>query len=128
MVYNMSVDHLANAMNTLKVSEHKGLKRCIVPKTKVIEEVLKVMKNYNYVKDYEVKEKEIEVELAGTINNCGVIKPRHPVGRREWTKQEQQYLIGVNVGILIATTPKGIMSNREAEKEKIGGRLLAFVY
>ncbi|MGD0511047.1 MAG: 30S ribosomal protein S8, partial [Candidatus Micrarchaeaceae archaeon] len=39
-----------------------------------------------------------------------------------------RYIPSKDFGILILTTPKGIMTNKEARENKIGGRLLAYVY
>jgi small subunit ribosomal protein S8 len=51
-----------------------------------------------------------------------------PVKRTEWAKMEQQYIPGVGIGLLIVSTPEGVMTNTEAEKKHIGGRLIAYVY
>ena len=68
------------------------------------------------------------VKLNGRIINCGVVKPRFAVKRTEITEYEEQYIPAVGVGILIICTPKGLMTNVEAEKERTGGRLVAYVY
>ncbi|MEM4366625.1 MAG: 30S ribosomal protein S8 [Candidatus Anstonellales archaeon] len=128
----MLTDTLADMLNTIKVAEHKGIKEVKVRSTKLAKEVLKVMERYNYVKGFsEVEEngkKFLKVQLAGTINMCGVIKPRAPVSAEEWPEKEQQYLLGYNTGILIVTTSAGVMSNREAFERRIGGRLLGYIY
>ena len=51
-----------------------------------------------------------------------------PVKKNEWAKIEQMYIPGVGVGLVVASTPLGVITNREAEKQQVGGRLLAFVY
>ncbi|HDD66367.1 MAG TPA: 30S ribosomal protein S8, partial [Nitrososphaeria archaeon] len=45
-----------------------------------------------------------------------------------YEKWEQQYLPSEDVGILIVTTSRGVMSHREARKLGIGGKLLGYVY
>ena len=57
-----------------------------------------------------------------------MIKPRQPVRRQEWSVKEQEFIPGFGVGLLIVSTPSGIMTNAEAEKLRVGGRLLAYVY
>ena len=126
------VDHLANALNTIKTHEYVGQKYCTVKATRLIEDVLKVLKENNYLKGYEMIEDGrggyFKIELDGRINNCGVIKPRMPIKRHELARREQQYIPGFGVGLLILSTPKGVMTNVDAEKIRIGGRLLAYVY
>ena len=67
-------------------------------------------------------------DLEGNINKCGVIKPRHAVKKDEFEKFEKRYLPAKNFGILILTTPEGIMTHHDAKERGIGGRLLAYMY
>ena len=109
-----------------------GQQVCTVASTRLIKEVLGLLKEHGYVKEFktvgEGKEVRYEVELDGRINDCGVIKPRFPVKRDEWSKREEQYIPGVGIGLLIVSTSQGIMTNVDAEDKKIGGRLLAYIY
>ena len=128
----MSIDHLADAMNTIKVHEMTGQRECIVPGTKFVGRVLEILKKKGYIGDYSLIEdgvrKYYHVKLIGRINNCGVIKPRYAVKRTEIVEYEEQYIPAVGVGILIISTSKGLMTNQEIEKERVGGRLIAYVY
>ena len=128
----MSKDLVADMFNTIKVYEMKGKRECTVPYSKLIGNILKAMKEHGYIGDYEYvddgKGGYFKVKLVGRINNCAAIKPRMPVKAKEWVDMERKYLLGVNVGIIIVSTPKGVMTNREARKQNIGGRLLGFVY
>lgn len=125
-------DYLANALNTIKTHEHVGQEVCTVKATSLIAEVLRVLKDNKYLKDYKLVDDGrggfYEVQLDGRINDCGVIKPRMPVRRHDWARKEQNYIPGFGVGLLIVSTSNGIMTNGEAEKKHIGGRLLAYVY
>jgi len=125
-------DHLADALNTIKTHEIVGQDKCTVKATRLIGEILRVLKEHKYLKDYKTVDDGrggwYEVALDGRINDCGVIKPRLPVRRAEWSKREQEFIPGFGVGLLIVSTPGGIMTNAEAEKKKFGGRLLAYVY
>ncbi len=125
-------DHLADALNTIKTHEIVGQGKCTVKATRLVGEILRVLKEHRYLKGFKSLEDGrggwFEVELDGRINDCGVIKPRMPVRRHEWAKREQEFIPGFGVGLLIVSTPGGIMTNSEAEKKRFGGRLLAYVY
>ena len=84
----------------------------------------------NYFGEYVDDDKAgmFTVELEGNINKCGVIKPRHAVKKDEFEKFEKRYLPSKNFGIMIVTTPEGIMTHHEAKERGIGGRLLVYVY
>jgi small subunit ribosomal protein S8 len=126
------VDRLADTLNTLKTHEMVGQRTCTVKATRLVKEVLELLKSNNYLGQYTFVDNGrggyFTVELDGRINDCGVINPRLSVKRSEWAKLEQRFIPGVGVGLLIVTTSKGIMTNREAEGAHIGGRLLAYVY
>ncbi len=125
-------DFLADALNTIKTHEVVGQGKCTIKATRLVGEVLRVLKENQYLKSYKLVENGrgnyFEIELDGRINDCGVIKPRLPVPRSEWTVREMQYIPSFGVGVLIVSTPNGVMTNSEADKLKVGGRLLAYVY
>lgn len=126
------MDHLANALNTIKTHEIVGQRKCTVKATKLIGEILGLLKQHRYLKDFTMVEDGrggvFEVELEGRINDCGVIKPRIPVRRHEWKAAEEQLIPAYNIGMLIVSTPSGIMTNADAREKHTGGRLLAYIY
>jgi small subunit ribosomal protein S8 len=127
------LDPLANALSTIKNAESTGKRECIIkPVSKLISSVLRVMQQASYVGDFEFIEDGkaglFKIELLGNINNCGAIKPRFSIVKREFEKWEQRYLPASDVGLLILTTSQGIMSHIEAKGQGIGGKLLAYVY
>ncbi len=129
----MSEDTLSNAMIAIKNAEMIGAKKCeIKPASKLIGNVLKVMKDYGYINGFEYVENhrggKFIVELAGNINNCGAIKPRFSSSVTEYEDYEKRYLPARDFGILIVSTTKGVMSQIEARKQRLGGVLLAYVY
>lgn len=126
------VDVFADAINKIKVYEDRGLYECVVPSTKLLRSVLAKMKESNYIGGFEEytegKFKMIKITLSKKINDIGVIKPRYPVTTLDYQKFESRYIPSINFGILIISTPEGVMTNKEAREKKIGGRLLAYVY
>jgi len=129
----MLLDPLANAMSCIKNAESTGKSSCVVkPASKLIGAVLKVMKGAGYVKDFEFvddgKSGMFIVGLQGKINRCGVIKPRTSVKRMDFERYEQRFLPARDVGILIVTTPEGVMAHEKSKDREIGGSLLAYVY
>lgn len=125
-------DLLADAVNAIKVSDVLGKESCTVPATKLIRAVLEVMRKNGYIGGYdEVKEgrfQALRITLSHKINNIGVVKPRYAVRLEEYQKFETRFIPSKDFGILIVSTPKGIMTNREAKEEKTGGRLIAYVF
>ncbi len=127
------LDPLADAMSSIYNSELVGKPEIIVaPASSLIERVLRVMQAKGYIGEFETiddgKAGRIRIQLMGRTNRCGVIKPRFPVKRDGFEDYEKKFLPAYNYGILIVTTPQGVMTHDEAKKRGIGGRLLAYVY
>ena len=129
----MTNDPLADALNTIRTHEIVGKDECqLKPASKIIRRVLSIFQKHNYIGGFEFvddgKSGSFKVGLTGSINDCGVIKPRFAVRNADWNKWEQRFIPGKTFGFLIVSTPLGLMTNEDAKKEKIGGRLLAYVY
>jgi len=129
----MQHDPLSDAMSAVKNAERSGKASChIVPASKLILNVLKVMREHGYIGDIELvrsaRGDEISVDLIGAINTCGVIKPRYAVRKTDLDRYESRYLPAQDFGLVILTTTKGVMSHKEARKKGMGGKLLAYVY
>jgi small subunit ribosomal protein S8 len=50
------------------------------------------------------------------------------VKKNAFEQWEKRFLPAKDFGILLVSTPKGIMSHKEAYRHETGGRLLAYVY
>ncbi len=125
-------DILADSLNKLKIYDSIGKDYCELNSTKLVKAVLQTLKENGYIKGFEEfkdgKFDKIRVELAKKINDTGAIKPRHAVRIDEYNKYEARYIPSKNFGILVVSTPKGVMSNKKAKENHLGGRLLAYVY
>ncbi|WP_434731825.1 30S ribosomal protein S8 [Thermogladius sp. KZ2Tp1] len=130
------MDTLANALAAIQNASMRSKSEVLImPASKLILNVLKVLQREGYIGEFEYIDDgrwgKIKVQLLGRINKIGVIKPRYSVTYRElsefpdWLKR---YLPAYNIGILIVSTSKGVMSHREAVEKHVGGVLLAYVY
>ncbi len=130
------LDTLANALATIYNNEVRAKKEAIImPSSKLIAAVLRVMQKEGYIGEFEYIDDgrwgKFKVQLLGRINKCGVIKPRFSVSYRELARMPhwlRRYLPSRDIGILILSTPQGVMSHREALEKRVGGVLLAYVY
>lgn len=126
-------DPLSNVLSHIINCERIGKIDCVVRhSSKIIRESLKIIKDGGYIGDF----KEIEngrgglitINLLGNINKCGVIKPRFSVKKNQFEKYEKRYLPSKDFGLIIVSTPEGIMTHYEAKEKNIGGKLIAYVY
>ena len=126
-------DILANALSKTMNNQARGKKTLTIkPSSKLILEVLKIMNENGYIGEVTLEEDgrggKLKVQMIGAINKCGAIKPRMPVKKDGFEKQEKQFLPARNFGILIISTHQGIMTHDTAKKKGIGGKLLAYCY
>ena len=126
-------DTLANALSALKNGQLMGKKTCVIhPASRLIGSVLRIAQRAGYVGEFELyddgKAGVFRVQIHGSINNCGVVKPRHPIKTGEYEKWERLYLPASDFGLLIVSTNQGVLSHREARDKGLGGILLAYFY
>lgn len=126
-------DPLANVMSAIVSYEKTGKRELLVnPLNKVIRRVLAIMQEYGYIGNLEELSAGrggfAKLHLVNHVNKCGVIKPRFAIQASEFQKFEKRYLPAAGVGILIMSTPEGIMTHEQAREKGIGGRLIAYCY
>ena len=126
-------DTLANALISLQNNEVLGKQECeIRPASKLVKALLEILKREKYVGDFEFIEDGkagfFKIRLQGKINKSKAIKPRYSVQTSEFAKFEKRYLPARGVGLLIVSTPQGILTHVEAKQQHTGGKLLGFVY
>ena len=129
----MQQDPLNDAMSVIKNAERVGRGECVIrPSSKLIGRVLKVMQEAGYIRQFEFvddgRSGMFRVDLAGQINDCGVIRPRYSVKKGDLEKFEARYLPAQDFGVLILTTTRGVLTHTQAKQGGVGGKLLAFVY
>lgn len=126
-------DPIADALINIKNTENASKKECIIrPASKLMKEILRIMQEKGYIGTFEFvddgREGFFKVQLIGKINECRAIKPRYAVKKDEFEKFEKRYLPSYDIGTLIVTTPKGVVTHIDAKEKQTGGRLLAYVY
>lgn len=129
----MSVDLLNDAMCNIYNYERVGKSECLIkPTSKILIEVLKIFQKNGYIGDFELIENnkggEIKINLTHKINKCGIIKPRFDIKKDDINRWEMRFLPAKNFGLLVMSTSKGIMTNKEAKNIGLGGCLIAYVY
>jgi len=128
----MLQDALADALSAIKNAEKIGKREVVTRASKEIRAVFEVIKQHGYIGEFEFiddgKSGKFRVELNGRVIDANVIKPRYSVRMEEFEKFEKRFLPAREFGILIVSTPKGIMDHKKAREMKTGGKLVAFIY
>lgn len=126
----MSQDIVSDGLNMIKNAK-RARKEIVQIKriSNLLIEILKIMKQKGAIKKYKIdpKEKMIEVTI-GDLNECKAIKPRLTCDLSQIEKYRRRHLPARDIGTVIISTNKGLLTHEEAEKEKIGGCLMAYFY
>ena len=127
------MDTLANGLTTIMNNELRNKRECMInPASKLLGQVLRVMQLNGYIGEFEFVDDgragKFKVQLLGRVNKCGAVKPRFAVDSKGFEMWEKRFLPSREVGLLVVSTSKGVISHREALGKNIGGRLIAYIY
>jgi len=126
----MSQDVVADALNMINNAKSSGKEGLTINRiSNLLIEVLKIMRQKEAIKKYKIDAKMKSVEISiGNLHECKSIKPRFTVNRTQIERYKRRYLPSRQMGTLIISTNKGLLTQDEAEHEKIGGCLIAYFY
>ena len=124
-------DFLTRIRNAMR-ARHQKLD---VPASKLKAEIARILKEEGYIANYKPTEEDgmkvIRVYLKYNTNNESVIRDLKRISRpgcRVYQGKNQIRRVQGGFGIAILTTPKGVMTGRQARREGVGGELLCEVW
>ena len=126
----MSHDVAADALNMIKNAKIAGKENVKINRiSNLLIEILKIMKQEGAIKKYRIDADNKSIQLTiGDLLECKAVKPRFTVKKGDIEKYRRRYLPSTKMGTLIISTNKGLITHEEAEREKIGGCLIAYFY
>lgn len=124
-------DLLARIRNAIRARHQK----VDVPVSKLKLEIARILKEEGYVSNFKVTEEEghkiLRIYLKYSNNNEAVISNLSRVsspGCRVYVRRTEIPRVLGGMGINILTTPRGVMTGRQARKEGVGGEILCEVW
>ena len=126
----MSQDIVADALNMIRNAKKSRKENVKINRiSNLLVEILKIMKQEGAIKKYKINSKEKTIDITlGNLSECKAIKPRFTVRKDEIERYRRRYLPARDIGVVIVSTNKGLMTHKEAFEEKIGGSLIAYFY
>lgn len=125
------VDVISELINNLKTGNIAGKASITLPYSKMREAILTTLQAEGFIKSFAKKGKKviktIEVELAYEEGNKPKIQGVQLISkysRRLYVKASEVRPVRSGYGSLVLTTPKGVMADKQARKEKVGGEAL----
>ena len=127
-------DPIGDMLARIKNSQLRNYKKIEMPSSKFKAKIAEVLKNEGYIIDYkiisETKLPKLEIMLkynSGSPVISSIERVSKP-GRRIFSSAESLPKINNGLGIAIVSTPKGVMSDIDARKQKIGGEIICKVF
>ena len=103
--------------------------------SKLKENILKILKEYNFVKDYEIvndnKKSFLKItlkEVTNPIQDVPVIKFYSKPSRRVYVSYKDLHKVAGGLGIGVISTNKGVMTTKDARINKVGWELIFEIY
>jgi small subunit ribosomal protein S8 len=132
MVTDPIADYLTRIRNAL-MARHKVVE---IPASNLKKEITKILKDQGYILGYKFVEdnKQGIIKIAlkySKPGNVPVIKHIERVskpGLRKYASAKDLPRVLNGLGIAIISTSKGVMTDKEARKENVGGEILCYVY
>src|ERR1700712_4345297 len=128
-------DPVADFLTRIRNSIRARHQKLDAPASKLKSEIARILKEEGYIANYKPTEengmKVIRVYLKYNTNNESVIKDLKRVSRpgcRVYQGKSDIRRVQGGLGIAILTTPKGVMTGRQARREGVGGELLCEVW
>jgi small subunit ribosomal protein S8 len=128
-------DPIADMLTRIRNANSVYHDKVEIPASKIKQAVVQILKDEGFVRDYDVvadgKQGVIRVSLKYGPNREKVItgiKRISKPGLRVYAKKEQLPRVLGGLGIAIISTSKGIMSDKTARKEGLGGEVIAYVW
>lgn len=133
----MNTDPIADMLTRIRNANLASLTEVDMPSSKLKAELAKLLKTEGYIEDYKVESKEgsafknLKITLKYDEKSKPVISNLKRVSRpglRSYSKAKNIPQVLGGMGIAVLSTSKGLLTDRKAKKENVGGEVLCFIY
>ena len=131
-----SNDTIADMLTRIRNANLARHQTTAVPSTKMTRSIAKVLKDEGFISEYEEKAEGVKKELVIALKYKG--KNRQPLintltrvskpGLRVYSNRKELPRVLGGIGIAIISTSSGIMTDREARRQGIGGEVLCYIW
>ena len=127
-------DPIADMLTRIRNAKQNRNTSCEVPASKVKEEIARILKDEGFIEDYKIEGETAHRTMILTLkykNKESVItglKRISKPGLRVYAKAEELPTVLNGLGIAIISTSKGIMTDKEARRNSLGGEVIAYIW
>lgn len=128
-------DTIADMLTRIRNANQMRYEEVRIPASNIKKEIAKILKEEGFINDYKIEDNDaqgtIVVNLKYTDKKERVItglKRISKPGLRVYAKNNEIPKVLNGLGIAIISTSKGIMTDKEARKQNIGGEVIAYIW
>lgn len=128
-------DPIADMLTRIRNANQMKYKEVEIPTSKIKVEIARILREEGLIEDFKMIDKEkgqsILINLKYGAKKERVItglKRISKPGMRVYAKLEEVPTVLNGFGIAILSTPKGLMTNRDAKRNNLGGEVLAYIW
>ena len=128
-------DPIADMLTRIRNANSQKHETVDIPASNMKKAIAQILVDEGYIKGFEViedgKQGVIHMTLKYGQNKSQVITGLRRVskpGLRIYTNVEDMPRVMKGIGVAIISTPKGVMTDKKARKENVGGEVLAFIW
>ena len=128
-------DTIADMLTRIRNANSMRYEEVQVPASNIKKEIARILKEEGFIKDYKVDDSDVQGTIILTLKYTdkkervitGLKRISKP-GLRVYANKDEVPKVLNGLGIAIISTSKGIMTDKEARKENIGGEVLAYIW
>ena len=128
-------DPIGDMIARIKNAQLRNHKRIELPSSNFKIKIADVLKNEGFIIDYKIQKKDsnksdLEINLKYSSGHpvINTIERISKPGRRIFSRASSLPKINNGLGIAIISTPKGVMTDIDARKQKVGGEIICKVF
>ncbi|MCF7926395.1 MAG: 30S ribosomal protein S8 [Candidatus Izimaplasma sp.] len=127
-------DPIADMLSRIENACRMSKKTVDVPKSNIKRDIVEVLKKEGYIKGFKEIDKDVQglirIELKYVNENRAIkgLKRISKPGLRVYAKTNEIPKVLNGLGIAVVSTSNGVLTDREARKQRVGGEILAYVW
>jgi len=127
-------DPIADFLTRLRNARASRLEHLTLPHSRIKADIARILKQEGYIADYELDmtgtpaQIKITSKLVSRVPAITGLKRVSRPGLRKYVGAKEIPRVLGGIGIAILSTPKGLLTDREARKQNVGGELLAYIW
>ena len=131
----MITDPIADFLTVIRNAQRARKERCTTRASKMTVEIARILKEERFIENYKVVEEGIKrycrIQLKYLRGGAPAIRSLKRIstpGRRLYVGADKIHSVLRGIGSSVLSTPKGILTGRDAHRQRVGGELLCEVW